>query len=101
MFFDLILKKLFIYGLFSSNHSIILLMAHTDPADIIPSKNHEYNKGVLNILFVGENINNDKTNPPHVEKQSGQVMIPDKNLPKKLKIKFLFSPHFFKKSLDP
>jgi hypothetical protein len=38
---------------------------------------------VLNILFVGENINKDNTNPPHVEKQSGQLISPDRNLPKK------------------
>jgi hypothetical protein len=57
------------------------LITHTAPADVIPSKNHEYSNGVLNIKFTGENINKDNTNPPHVEKHKGQLIIPDKNAP--------------------
>jgi hypothetical protein len=56
---------------------------------------------VLNITFVGEYINKDNTNPPHVEKHIGQDKIPDINPPKKLNGAYLFSPHFLKKSLNP
>jgi hypothetical protein len=64
------------------------LIAHTAPADIIPSKNQEHIKGVLNIVFVGEYINTDNTNPPHVEKHNGQLINPDKKLPIGLKGRF-------------
>ena len=73
----------------------------TAPDDSIPSKNQEHHKGVLNITFVGENINKDKINPPHVEKHIGHDKIPEINSPKKLKGSFLLFPHSIKKFLNP
>lgn len=44
---------------------------HTEPAEKIPSKNHEYNKFVLYNMLIGENIKIDRKNPDQVPKQSG------------------------------
>ena len=51
-------------GLFSSNHSTIALIAHTAPDDKIASKNQLMYIGVLKKCDVGENITNDKNQPP-------------------------------------
>jgi hypothetical protein len=71
-------------GLFSSNHSTIEFIAHTAPDDKIPSKNQLIHNGVPNKVKVGENITNDKKNPPHVEKHIGQDNIPDMNFANEL-----------------
>jgi hypothetical protein len=73
---------LLLLGLFSSNHSIIAFIPHTAPADVIPSKNHDTVSLTPNKTCIGENITIPKKKPPHVEKQSGQLISPDKNLPK-------------------
>jgi hypothetical protein len=51
-------------GLFSSNHSTTALIAHTAPDDNIASKNQLTLIGVPNNTNVGENITNDKNQPP-------------------------------------
>jgi hypothetical protein len=68
------------FRLFSSNHSMIELIAHTAPEENIPSKNHEYSIGVPKYVFVGEKTNNPRKNPPHTEKHIGHVITPCINL---------------------
>jgi len=77
------------------------LIPQTAPDESIPSKNHEHHSGVLNITFVGEYINRDKMNPPHVEKHIGQESIPDINSPTLFSGIRLSFPQFLKKFLSP
>jgi disulfide oxidoreductase YuzD len=75
---------LLLVGLFSSNHSIIAFIAHTKPADNIPSKNTD--KILLSPIksAFGEKYANDKKKPTHVDVHKTQEIRPDRNLPKKL-----------------
>ena len=52
-------------------------------------------------MCTGENITIPKKNPPQVEKHRGQLISPDKNLPKKLNGANTFSPHLWIESLNP
>lgn len=88
-------------GLFSSNHSTTALIAHTAPDDNIASKNQLTLIGVPNNTNVGENITNDKNQPEWKLKHSGQVKIPDINLPTPLNNCLSLSPHLWKKFLSP
>jgi hypothetical protein len=69
-----------LFGLFSSNHSITLLIAHTAPAENIPSKNMEiYLLSPMNSCQGANNVK-DMKKPTQVDVQRTHCINPEINL---------------------